>query len=310
MKKYALLLVQIIVINSNCLGQDYCLPLWTDKIPNYQKTNEVEIRDTTNAVRISYVQTPDISVFLPSKGNATGQAVVICPGGGYRILAYDKEGTDIAKWLNSKGIAGIVLKYRLPISKSNIINHRSPLLDAQRAIRLTRYHANEWNIEQDKIGIIGFSAGGHLASTVGTHFDPGYTSVSDSVESLSSRPDFMILIYPVITFNEAYTHKGSRTALLGENPDSELVHYYSNELQVKNDTPPTFIIHAGDDGAVPVENSLFFYQALKNKGIPTELHIYPKGGHGFSLAIGKSYLETWPDRCIDWLKSLNQSANP
>lgn len=305
MKKYLFLVIQILILNTLCLGQNYCLPLWVNDIPNSQKTNEIEIRDTTNAVRISYVQNPDISVYLPSKGNATGQAVVICPGGGYRILAYDKEGTDIAKWLNSKGIAGIVLKYRLPVSKSNIINHKSPLLDAQRAIRLTRYHANEWNIKKDKIGIMGFSAGGHLASTAGTHFDSGDANAADPVDSMSSRPDFMILIYPVITLNEEFTHQGSRTALLGENPDPELVQYYSNELQVKKDTPPAIIIHAGDDGAVPVKNSLLFYQALKDKGITAELHIYPEGGHGFSLAIGGSYLETWPDRCIDWLKSLN-----
>jgi acetyl esterase/lipase len=305
MKKYSVLVVIIFLVNTLCFGQNYTLPLWPDNIPNYQKTDEIEVRDTTDAVRISYVQKPDISVYLPSKGNATGQAVVICPGGGYRILAYDKEGTDIAKWLNSKGITAIVLKYRLPLSKSNIVNHKSPLLDAQRAIRLTRYHANEWNIKQDKIGIIGFSAGGHLAATAGTHFDTGDTNATDPVKSMSSRPDFMILVYPVITFDEAFTHKGSRSALLGENPDSTLMKYYSNELQVKDNTPPTFIIHAGDDKSVPVENSLLFYHALKDKGIPAEFHIYPEGGHGFSLAIGKGYLETWTDRCIDWLKSLN-----
>jgi acetyl esterase/lipase len=305
MKKYSVLVVIIFLVNTLCFGQNYTLPLWPDNIPNYQKTDEIEIRDTTDAVRISYVQKPDISVYLPSKGNATGQAVVICPGGGYRILAYDKEGTDIAKWLNSKGIAAIVLKYRLPLSKSNIVNHKSPLLDAQQAIRLTRYHANEWNIKKDKIGIMGFSAGGHLAATAGTHFDTGDASASDPVESMSSRPDFMVLVYPVITFSNSFMHKGSRNALLGENPDSTLIKYYSNELQVKDNTPPTFIVHAGDDKSVPVENSLLFYHALKDKGIPAEFHIYPEGGHGFSLAIGKGYLETWPDRCIDWLRSLN-----
>jgi acetyl esterase/lipase len=305
MKKYSVLLVIIFLVNTLCFGQNYTLPLWPDNIPNYQKTDEIEIRDTTDAVRISYVQKPDISVYLPSKGNATGQAVVICPGGGYRILAYDKEGTDIAKWLNSKGIAAIVLKYRLPLSKSNIVNHKSPLLDAQQAIRLTRYHANEWNIKKDKIGIMGFSAGGHLAATAGTHFDTGDASASDPVESMSSRPDFMVLVYPVITFSNSFMHKGSRNALLGEDPDSTLIKYYSNELQVKDNTPPTFIVHAGDDKSVPVENSLLFYHALKDKGIPAEFHIYPEGGHGFSLAIGKGYLETWPDRCIDWLRSLN-----
>lgn len=304
MKKIPFLIVQVLITNTLIFGQNMILPLWTSDIPNFQKSDEIETADTTTAVLITNVQTPDIAVFLPSKGNATGQAVVICPGGGYRFLAYDKEGTDIAKWLNSKGIAGIVLKYRLPISKSNIIPYKTPLLDAQRAIRLTRHHAEEWNIKADEIGIMGFSAGGHLASTAGTHFNTGDTTASDPVDCLSSRPDFMILIYPVITMNEAFTHMGSRTALLGENPDPELVQTYSNELQVKDDTPPTFIVHAGDDGAVPVENSLVFYQALKNKNIPSELHIYPEGGHGFSLAIGSSYLDTWPDRCADWLKSL------
>lgn len=305
MKKCTLLIIQFFIINNFCFGQSNIIPLWNDDIPNSQKINEMEIRDTTTAIRISNVQNPDIAVFLPSKGNATGRAVVICPGGGYRILAYDKEGTDIAKWLNSKGIAGVVLKYRLPVSKSNIVNHKSPLLDAQRAIRLTRYHADEWHIKKDKIGIMGFSAGGHLASTAGTHFEAGDPNASDPVDLISSRPDFMILVYPVITLNEKFTHQGSRTALLGENPDTELIQYYSNELQVNKDTPPTFIIHAGDDDAVPVENSLLFYQALKDKGVTAELHIYPEGGHGFSLAIGRSYLQTWPDRCIDWLKSLN-----
>jgi acetyl esterase/lipase len=299
------LVIVILLISTVCFGQNYILPLWSDNIPNYQKTDEFELRDSTDVVRASYVQNPDISVYLSSKKIATGQAIVICPGGGYRTLAYDWEGSDIAKWLNSKGIAGIVLKYRLPVSKSNIINHKSPILDAQRAIRLTRYHATEWNIEQDKIGIMGFSAGGHLASTAGTHFDSGETNTIDPVESMSSRPDFMILLYPVITFSKSFMHKGSRNALLGENPDPTLIEFYSNELQVKTDTPPAFIVHASNDKSVPVENSLIFYQSLKDNGIPVEMHIYPEGGHGFSLAIGKGYLETWTDRCIDWLKSSN-----
>ena len=304
MKKNVLIIVQILIVASFCFGQNIVLPLWTDEIPNYQKSNEIEVRDTSEIVMFSHVQKPDMALFLPSKKSATGQGVVICPGGGYRFLSYDWEGIDIARWLNSKGIVAVVLKYRLPGSKSNIIPCKSPLLDAQRAIRLMRYHAEEWNIQADKIGIMGFSAGGHLASTAGTHFDAGNANSADPVDALSCKPDFMILIYPVITLNETYTHKGSRTALIGENPDPELVQYYSNELQVSQDIPPTFIVHAGDDKTVPVENSLFFYQALKNKGVPAELHIYPEGGHGFALAIGRGYLETWPDRCIEWLRSL------
>ncbi|MBD3383945.1 prolyl oligopeptidase family serine peptidase [candidate division KSB1 bacterium] len=296
----------LFILNTLCVGQDYVMPLWQENIPNSKKTDETERRDTTDVVRISSVQMPDITVYLPAKKSATGQAVVICPGGGYRILAYDWEGTDIAKWLNSRGIAAMVLKYRLPGSKSNIIPHKSPLLDANRAIRLTRYHATGWNISPEKIGIMGFSAGGHLASTAGTHFDAADTADGDPVESLSSRPDFMILLYPVITFSKPVVHKGSRHALLGENPDSSLIRYYSNELQVKSNTPPTFIIHAGDDRSVPVENSLLFYRALVEKDISAEIHIYPYGGHGFSLAIGKGYLQSWTDRCIDWLDRLNR----
>ncbi len=306
MMKYLILIIFISLINTVCLGQNYIIPLWADNIPNYHKTDEIELRDSTDIIRVRYVQQPDISVYLSSKKNATGQGVVICPGGGYTNLAYDWEGADIAKWLNSKGIAAIVLKYRLPVSKSNIINHKSPLLDAQRAIRLTRYHAIEWNIAKDKIGIMGFSAGGHLASTAGIHFETEEPNNIDPVMAMSSRPDFMILIYPVITFSRTFIHKGSRNALLGENPDPKLIEYYSNELQVNKDTPPTFIVHASDDKSVPVENSLIFYQSLKDNGIPVEMHIYPEGGHGFSLAIGKGYLQTWTDRCIDWLKGSIQ----
>ncbi|MBN1155012.1 alpha/beta hydrolase [candidate division KSB1 bacterium] len=306
MMKYALLIVFLLVMTSMCAGQNYVLPLWPDKIPNYQKADEIELIDSSDIVRISFVQQPNISVYLPSKRMATGQAVVICPGGSYIRLAYDWEGSDIAKWFNANGIAAIVLKYRLPISESNIINHKSPLIDAQRAIRLTRYHAAEWNIAGDKIGIMGSSAGGHLASTAGTHFNGEDSNASDPIESLSSRPDFMILLYPVITFSHPFMHEGSRNALIGENHNPELSAYYSNEIQVTADTPPTFIVHASDDRSVPVENSLIFYQALKDNNIPVEMHIYPEGGHGFSLAVGKGHLATWTARCIDWMRWLNR----
>jgi len=305
-RKYSVFVIFLSFISSACLGQNLVMPLWPDKMPNYQKADEIELVDSADIVRISYVQKPDIAVYLPSKRIATGQAVVICPGGGYIRLAYDYEGSDVAKWLNSKGIAAVVLKYRLPISKSNITGHESPLLDAQRAIRLTRYHAAEWNITPNKIGIMGSSAGGHLASTAGTHFDAGKPDATDPVQSLSSRPDFMILLYPVITFSQSFVHEGSRNALLGENPDPALIEYYSNELQVSADCPPTFIVHASDDKSVPIENSLVFYQALKDNNIPVEMHIYPRGGHGFSLAVGRGHLASWTDRCIDWLRWLDQ----
>ncbi len=288
------------------MSQNEIIPLWTKNIPNYKKSTEVEKLEQTDIIRISDVQDPTLEIYLPSKANATGKAVIICPGGGYQILAYDWEGTDIAKWLNSKGIAAFVLKYRLPVSKSNINGTLSPLMDAKRAIRLVRYNCSKWNINKNEIGVMGFSAGGHLASTLGTHFDSDTENTNDPIDSMSARPDFMALIYPVITMNEQFTHMGSRNSLLGEKPDKKLVDYYSNELQVKATTPPTFLIHATDDGAVPVENSLLFYQALKNNGVPAEMHIYPKGGHGFSLALKKGNLQTWTDRFYEWIKSLKE----
>ena len=217
-------------------GQDYVLPLYNGEIPNSKFTGEKEKIEYKDIVLISNVQDPNIAVFLPSKRFATGQAVVICPGGGYWVLAYDLEGTDIAKYFNSIGVAAIVLKYRLPTSGNSIVPHKVPLMDAQRAMRIVRQNASKWNINPLKIGIMGFSAGGHLASTLGTHFDYGNKTAADSVEGQSCRPDFMILMYPVITFIDSCCHTGSREALLGKNPDKNLVNYYSNELQVKEDT--------------------------------------------------------------------------
>ncbi len=288
-------------------AQEITLPLWpAGKVPNYQITGEVEKRDSADYNRISLVQSPDITVFFPAKRNVTGQAVIICPGGGYGILSYDWEGLNVAKWLNSKGITAIVLKYRLPNAKSNITPNESPLMDAKRAIRMVRSNAGKWNIKTGKIGIMGFSAGGHLASTLGTHFDNGTASSPDSIERFSSRPDFMVLIYTVITMTKTIMHAGSRNNLIGNKPTDELATFYSNELQVTKETPVTFLVHATDDKSVPVENSLLFYQSLKDNGVSAEMHIYPKGGHGFGLALGRGYLETWTDRCIDWLREINK----
>ena len=229
---------------------------------------------------------------------------MICPGGGYGILAYDWEGSDIARWLNSRGIAAFVLKYRLPGSKSNIVPHKSPLMDAQRAMRLVRSNAVKWNLDREKIGVMGFSAGGHLASTLSTHYDKGDPSNSDPVEQESCKPNFSVLVYPVISFTEEFQHSGSRINLVGEDADEELVKYYSNELQVTEDTPPAILIHSDDDTAVPVENSISYYKALRANEISSELHIYPYGGHGYSLAIGQGHLSTWPDRVIEWIRYI------
>ncbi len=286
------------------VAQNRIVPLWQGDPPNYRETGEVTIWDTSDIVRVRNVQKPDIAVFLPSKKNATGEAVVICPGGGYGILAYDWEGSDIARWLNSQGIAAFVLKYRLPGSKSNIIPYKSPLMDAQRAMRIVRSNAESWNIDPERIGVMGFSAGGHLASTLSTHYDAGDPSSSDPVEKVSCRPDFSVLVYPVISFTEDFQHSGSRINLLGEDADESLVKYYSNELQVTEDTPPAILIHSDDDKAVPVENSIAYYKALRNNDIASELHIYPYGGHGYSLAIGQGHLATWPDRVIEWIRYI------
>lgn len=288
-------------------GQNFILPLYPEgQIPNYQPTGEKEIWDSTDIVRVSKVQTPGIAVFLPSKKNATGEAVIICPGGGYWILAYHWEGTDIARYWNSKGIAAIVLKYRLPTSESQVIPHKSPLMDARRATRLVRHHASEWNINPSRVGIMGFSAGGHLASTLSTHFDQGNPKATDPVERHSCRPDFSILVYPVISFTGDFGHSGSRKALIGEDAPEELKEFYSNELHVTEDTPPAILIHSADDKGVPYQNSVVYFEKLQEMGVMSELHIYPRGGHGYSLAIGQGHLATWPDRCYDFLQSLFQ----
>ncbi len=288
--------------------QNYVLPIWDEKIPNRIETIEKEKQISNDILWITKVQIPTIAVFLPTKKHANGQAVLICPGGGYQGLAYDWEGTDIAKWLNSNGIAGIVLKYRLPSSTSLTNRHEVPLQDVQRALKLVRFNAEKWNISPKNIGVMGFSAGGHLASTLGTHFDEKFGYETNLIDSISARPDFMVLIYPVITMQEEYTHKGSRDALLGLHPDKVMIDYYSSELQVKAGAPTTFIIHSTDDPAVPVENSLLFYQALKRVGITSEMHIFPTGGHGYSLALNDDHLRTWSDLLINWLKETKQQT--
>lgn len=305
MKRTILFIISVLFVAEIVHGQEYVLPLWPEnEIPNFIYTGEAEIIDTTDFIRIRNVQTPEISVYLPSRRNATGKSVIVIPGGSYRFLAYDTGGTDIAKWLNSKGIAAFLLKYRLPIASNNVVGHKSPLLDAQRAMRLVRHHAASWELDPQQIGVIGLSAGGHLAASLSTLFDYGDKGSQDAVERNSSRPDFSILVYPVITSDPAFSHESSFLALLGENPKEELLLRYSIEKQIKKDSPPTFLIHSADDAIVPVENSIIFFEKLKEKGIPTEMHIYPYGGHGFSLAIGRGHLSTWTDRVIDWIHSL------
>src|SRR3989440_3501469 len=242
------------------------------------------------------VDIPTLTPYLPAKDLATGAAIIVCPGGGYEHLS-DREGGPIAERLNSMGIVAFVLKYRI----GPRYHHPAPLQDAARAIRLVRARAKEWGLDPERIGILGFSAGGHLASTAETHFDSGKLDASDPIERVSYRPNLMILIYPVITMSEK-THGGSKKQLLGDNPSPELVALLSNEEHVTKDTPPTFIVHTFTDTAVPVENSLMFVEALRRAGVSFEFHLYERGAHGFGLGTKDPILATWPARCADWLR--------
>ncbi|MGD8785976.1 MAG: alpha/beta hydrolase [Phycisphaerales bacterium] len=244
---------------------------------------------------------PTLTIYLPPKEKANGTAVVICPGGGYGHLAMDHEGHQVAQWLNSLGVAGFILKYRHRNSGAGY-GHPAPLQDAQRAVRMVRGRAKEWSIDPNRIGILGFSAGGHLASSAGTHFQQRYSDIEDEIDSSSCRPDFMILIYPVITLAKPYTHGGSRFNLLGNNPDMELIENLSNDKQITPETPPTFLVHSNDDKAVPPENSVNFYLALRKAGVPAEMHIYQNGGHGYGLGKPNTAESSWPASCADWLK--------
>jgi acetyl esterase/lipase len=250
---------------------------------------------------------PTLTAYPVREGQGVGTAVIVCPGGGYTGLSMDKEGDQFARWFNSLGVTAFVLKYRL----GPRYHHPIELGDAQRAIRTVRSKAADYRISPDRVGIMGFSAGGHLASTAGTHLDPVNANPADPIDKVSSRPDFLILGYPVISFTTPYVHRGSMRALLGENPDPKLVELMSNELQVTAQTPPTFLFHTNADTGVPAENSVLFYLALRKAGVPAEIHIYEKGPHGVGMAPNDAALSTWPGRLADWLRGrglLNSAA--
>ena len=242
--------------------------------------------------------TPGVRYYPAPAERATGAAVIVCPGGGYRNLAAH-EGPDVALWLNQLGISALVLQYRL----GPTYQHPAMLQDVQRAVRLTRARAGEWKIDPRRIGIMGFSAGGHLASTAATWFDEGTEGAADPVERMSSRPDLAILCYPVITMYAPSGHAGSRRNLLGENPTPELVDRLSSERQVTSRTPPTFLFHTADDASVPVENSLLFAAALRRANVTYELHVYQSGRHGVGLAKDHPTLGSWPGLLASWLRS-------
>lgn len=243
---------------------------------------------------------PTLTICLPDPDKATGSAVVICPGGGYGFVAMDHEGRQIAQWFNSLGVAGIIVDYR---HRKKGYGHPAPLEDAQRAIRTVRARAGELKIDPSRIGIMGFSAGGHLASTAGTHFDKGDPNAADPIQRVSCRPDFMILCYPVILFDSPYTHRGSQENLLGKNADPKLVASLSNEKQVTSNTPPTFLFHTDEDKAVPVENSIQFYMALHQAKVPAELHVFLLGQHGLGLALKTPGTSMWSKCCEAWLRN-------
>jgi len=242
---------------------------------------------------------PSLTIYLPPAEKANGAAVVVCPGGGYGGLAIGHEGKDPAEWLIRHGITAFVLRYRLGAR----YHHPIPMQDAQRAMRFVRSRAKEWNVDPQRIGIWGFSAGGHLASTIATHFDNGKADADDPIDRVSCRPDFAILCYPVITMRPPFTHGGSRHNLLGDKPEEALVESLCNDEQVTEKTPPTFLFHTNEDKAVPAENSIFFYQALRKKNVPAELHIYEKGAHGVGLGAGRGAVSAWPEQLASWLKT-------
>ncbi len=264
---------------------------------NIQKTDKNQRKNafTTD------ISEPTMARFDPPAAIKNGISVIICPGGGYMGVADEHEGVDVAKQMNEWGITAFVLRYRMPSERTMIDPSVGPLQDAQQAIRIVKQNAAKWQLKPQAVGIMGFSAGGHLASTAGTHFQ---TKADAQVQdTFSVRPDFMVLIYPVISFKNELTHSGSRTRLIGENPDFQKIYAFSNEEQVTADTPPTFLVHSADDGAVKVDNTIEFYRACVKNKVPAEMHVYPKGGHGYGME-NKTTKDKWIDRLHNWMEGL------
>lgn len=299
-----LLIALSITLSISTHAQSLTLKLWPKGVPNAISQKDYIETDNSCGTMPCWknVSSPEVRVFLPNAANATGSAVVIFPGGGYGIIAFEHEGIKIAEALNAQGIAAIVVKYRLPsdaIMKDKTIG---PLQDAQEAIRLVRRNAAAWKINPDKVGVMGFSAGGHLAASLSTRFDE---KVYKSTDATSARPNFSLLIYPVISFQEDITHMGSRENLIGKNPNKDKIDLYSNELQTTSDTPPAFLIHSADDKVVLPENSIRYFNNLRAKNVDAELHLFQRGGHGYGLGNENSTQGTWMSLCMQWLKMHN-----
>jgi len=302
LRKNVIVLVGVIMImTTSVFSQNKVIDIWNGKVPGAIPNPDYKEKiDSAYWIKIMYVTKPTIQVYPAPADKNTGTAVVVCPGGGYYGISFINEGTEVARWLNQLGITAVVLHYRLPddaIMKDKSI---APLQDGQEAMRIVRRNAKKWHLDPHKIGIMGFSAGGHLASTVSTHFDE---KVYEPIDTTSARPDFSLLVYPVISMNGAITHWGSRESLLGKNPTPEMVQHFSNALQVTAKTPPAFMMHSMDDGVVPVQNSIEYALAMKQNNIPCELHIYEHGGHGYGLGLKKTGTEsTWTKACEKWLE--------
>jgi len=296
-------IISTLMVGSITSAQE-TISLYAGAVPNAKPCNarDHEFIDTSwnkaGILIVDQIARPTLTVYKPPKEKQNGAAVIICPGGGYSVLAVGHEGSDVAKAFNVAGVVAFVLRYRLPNDECMVDKMWVPLMDAQEAIAWVRTNANQYGIDVHHIGIMGFSAGGHLASTAGTHFK----AVRPELNNADLRPDFMLLIYPVISFNDTIGHLGSRDNLIGKNPDKALARLFSNEEQVTLDTPPTFLVHASDDDAVNPENSIRFYKALLKNKVTAELHLYEHGGHGFGLHIPGTK-EDWFAGCVNWMKA-------
>jgi len=279
------------------LSAQQVVPLYNGAIPNSKPSSIVEKTTNDGFLAITNVTTPTLTVYKPKKQSAQKSAVIICPGGGYGMLAAGHEGIDVAKALNDMGITAFILKYRLPNDAIMTDKSIGPLQDVQRAFQLVRENAAKYNIDPSKLGIMGFSAGGHLAASASTQYK---REVIENPKHTSFRPDFSILIYPVISFTDSLTHMGSRDNLVGKNPSQEVIRLYSNELQVTKDTPKAFLVHSADDGAVPVGNSIAYYEALFKNGIYGEMLLYPHGEHGYGMD-NRTTADKWMDNLKNWL---------